>query len=100
MTMRPETMKALEVRVNSVMAERRKSHMQTLGAKNEFQNNNVQRNHRSSVASSIPAKEVFENGHINKAFVEEDIYGSGSRSSLPRQPRPGNAIGWGNTSRM
>nr|CAI5837000.1 unnamed protein product [Callosobruchus analis] len=56
MTMRPETMKALEVRVNSVMAERRKSHMQTLGAKNEFQNNNVQRNHRSSVASSIPAK--------------------------------------------
>ncbi|VEN59884.1 unnamed protein product [Callosobruchus maculatus] len=100
MTMRPETMKALEVRVNSVMAERRKSHMQTLGAKNEFQNNNVQRNHRSSVASSIPAKEVFENGHVNKAFVEEDIYGSGSRSSLPRQPRSGNTLGWGNTSRM
>ncbi|KAJ8974097.1 hypothetical protein NQ317_011616 [Molorchus minor] len=31
MTMRRETMKALEVRVNSVMAERRKSHMQTRG---------------------------------------------------------------------
>lgn len=101
MTMRPETMKALEVRVNSVMAERRKSHMQTLGAKNEFGNNNVNnitRNHRSSVASSIPAKDVFENGHMNKAFVEEEIYGS--RNSLPMHGRNSNS-GWlGSNSRM
>ncbi|KAJ8958903.1 hypothetical protein NQ318_019671 [Aromia moschata] len=97
MTMRRATMKALEVRVNSVMAERRKSHMQTLGAKNEFGNNNVvQRNHRNSVASSIPAKEVFENGHVNKAF-EEDPYGS--RNSLQMHPR--NNVTWkGTNSRM
>lgn len=90
-------MKALEVRVNSVMAERRKSHMQTLGAKNEFGNNNVaQRNHRNSVASSIPAKEVFENGHVNQAF-EEDTYGS--RTSLPLHAR-GNVTWKGSNSRM
>lgn len=34
--MRAETIRALEVRKNSVMAERRKSAMQTLGAKNEY----------------------------------------------------------------
>ena len=84
-------MKALEVRINSVMAERRKSHMQTLGAKNEFANNNGTRNHRNSTASSIPAKEIFENGQVNKAFVEDEIYGS-SRSSLPRNPR--NSVQW------
>lgn len=34
--MRRETIRALEVRKNSVMAERRKSQMQTLGANNEY----------------------------------------------------------------
>ncbi|XP_044753059.1 chitin synthase chs-2 isoform X2 [Coccinella septempunctata] len=99
LTMRRETMKALEVRVNSVMAERRKSHMQTLGAKNEFGNNNViQRNHRNSVASSIPAKDLFDNGHVNQAY-EEETYGS--RNSLPMHPR--NNVTWkstGSNSRM
>ncbi|RZC42525.1 chitin synthase 1, partial [Asbolus verrucosus] len=97
LTMRRETMKALEVRVNSVMAERRKSHMQTLGAKNEYGNNNVtSRNHRNSVASSIPAKDVFENGHVNNAF-EEDQYES--RNSLRMQQR--NNVTWkGSNSRM
>lgn len=94
MTMDRETMKALEVRVNSVMQERKKSHMQTLG----FTNNNVQRNHRSSVASSIPAKDVFENGHINKAFIQEEIYGS--RNSLPMQARSNNGSWMGSNSRM
>lgn len=36
MTMRRETIRALEVRKNSVMAEKRKSQMQTLGANNEY----------------------------------------------------------------
>lgn len=95
LTMRRETMKALEVRVNSVMAERRKSQMQTLGAKNEYGNNNVVRNHRNSTAS-IPAKEVFENGQVNKAF-EEDTYGS--RTSLPMHNR--NNVTWkASNSRM
>lgn len=91
-------MKALEVRVNSVMAERRKSHMQTLGAKNEYGNNNLAptRNHRNSVASSIPAKDVFENGQINKAF-EDDTYGS--RNSIQMHQR--NNVTWkGSNSRM
>lgn len=96
LTMRKETMKALEVRVNSVMAERRKSHMQTLGAKNEFGNNNVIRKHRNSTASSIPVQEVFENGHVNKAF-EGDNYGS--RTSLAAQQN--RNISWkGSNSRM
>lgn len=54
LTMRKETMKALEVRVNSVMAERRKSQMQTLGAKNEYGGNNnvgaARNNQRNSTA--------------------------------------------------
>lgn len=36
MTMRAETIRALEVRKNSVMAEKRKSQMQTLGASNDY----------------------------------------------------------------
>ena len=36
MSMRRETIRALEVRKNSVMAEKRKSAMQTLGQKNEY----------------------------------------------------------------
>lgn len=36
LTMRRETIRALEVRKNSVMAERRKSQMQTLGANNTY----------------------------------------------------------------
>lgn len=87
-------MKALEVRVNSVMQERKKSNMQTLG----FTNNNVQRNHRASVASSIPAKEVFENGQVNKAFVQEEVYGS--RNSLPMQPRSNTSSWMGSNSRI
>ncbi|XP_017770728.1 PREDICTED: uncharacterized protein LOC108558345 [Nicrophorus vespilloides] len=98
MTMGKETMKALEVRVNSVMAERRKSNMQTLGAKNDFHannNGNVTRNHRNSTAS-IPVKEVFENGQVNKAF-EEETYGS--RTSLPMHTR--NTVNWkGSLNRM
>lgn len=35
-TMRRETIKALETRRNSLMAEKRKSQMQTLGANNEY----------------------------------------------------------------
>lgn len=90
--MRRETMKALEVRINSVMAERRKSQMQTLGAKNEYGNNNGTRNKRNSTAS-IPVSEVFENGKVNQAF-EEEIYGS--RGSLPMQAR--GSVSWKSTN--
>lgn len=95
--MRQETMKALEVRVNSVMAERRKSHMQTLGAKNEFGNNNVLRNHRNSTAS-IPLKDVFENGQVNRAY-EDDEVASRASMSLPMHSRA-NGNWKANNSRM
>lgn len=51
MTMRRETIRALEVRKNSVMAERRKSQMQTLGANNEYgvAATNVIRKHSISI---------------------------------------------------
>jgi len=78
--MRQETIKALETRRNSVMAERKKSHMQTLGASHDMygiggtSSNSligvVNRNHRNSVAS-MSVKDVFENpslGQVNRAF--------------------------------
>ncbi|XP_025835834.1 chitin synthase chs-2-like isoform X2 [Agrilus planipennis] len=89
LTMGRETMKALEVRINSVMAERKKSQMQTLGAKNEYGNNNVLRSHRNSTAS-IPLQDVFENGHVNRAFEEDDS--SSKRTSLPMHTR--NNANW------
>ncbi|CAO1401711.1 unnamed protein product [Diamesa hyperborea] len=80
MTMRRETIRALEVRKNSVMAERRKSQMQTLGANNEYgvTTNIINNNHqvpnrpvRSSNAG-INVKEIFDtNGGPN-----HQIYGS------------------------
>lgn len=36
MTMRRETIRALEVRKNSIMAEKRKPAMLTLGSRNEY----------------------------------------------------------------
>ncbi|KAL7036514.1 hypothetical protein ACKWTF_008831 [Chironomus riparius] len=79
MTMRAETIRALEVRKNSVMAEKRKSQMQTLGANNEYgitgnHNNNLQlpsRPVRSSNAG-MSVKELFNaNGAANHT-----IYGA------------------------
>lgn len=66
--MRRETIRALEVRKNSIMAERNKSAMQTLGANNEYAvnpnvaNNNLGlpvRNTRTSNAG-ISVKDVFD----------------------------------------
>lgn len=72
--------------------------MQTLGAKNEYgSNNNMLRNQRNSTAS-IPVKEVFENGQVNKAFEDDQIYGS--RNSLPMQNRNGGVTWKNNTGRM
>lgn len=87
-------MKALEVRINSVMAERRKSQMQTLGAKNEFSTNNnvTHRNHRSSTAS-IPISDVFQNGQVNRAYEDDEL---SSRVSIAR-----SQANWkGSNSRM
>lgn len=72
LTLRKETIKALEVRRNSVMAERRKSQMKTLGANNGLSvgsNSNNSRGHRSSTAG------VFDRplgGQVNRAYDSED----------------------------
>nr|AOE23678.1 chitin synthase A [Phthorimaea operculella] len=95
MTLRRETLKALETRRNSVMAERRKSQMQTLGANNEYGvsgmlNNNpvVMPRHRTSTAN-ISVKDVFgdpNGGQVNRAY--ETSLGDDDDNSMRLQPRP------------
>nr|NP_001296068.1 uncharacterized LOC105380296 [Plutella xylostella]API61825.1 chitin synthase 1 [Plutella xylostella]API61826.1 chitin synthase 1 [Plutella xylostella]BAF47974.1 chitin synthase 1 [Plutella xylostella] len=95
MTLRRETLKALETRRNSVMAERRKSQMQTLGANNEYGvtgilNNNpaVMPRHRPSTAN-ISVKDVFaepNGGQVNRGY--ETTHGDeGDGNSIRLQPR-------------
>ncbi|KAI8045394.1 hypothetical protein M5D96_001574 [Drosophila gunungcola] len=88
LTMRAETIRALEVRKNSVMAERRKSAMQTLGAKNEYgittgapiNNNGALPNQRSGRVSNagISIKDVF---NVNGGAAEQ-IYGSNGGGTI------------------
>nr|AAL38051.2 chitin synthase [Manduca sexta] len=93
MTLRRETLKALETRRNSVMAERRKSQMQTLGANNEYGvtgmlNNNLGPRHRPSNAN-ISVKDVFaepNGGQINQAY-EASLGDDDDTNSMRLQPR-------------
>ncbi|KAL9891261.1 hyaluronan synthase-like protein kkv isoform 2-T2 [Glossina fuscipes fuscipes] len=118
LTMRAETIRALEVRKNSVMAERRKSAMQTLGAKNEYgittgttlNNNGGIPNHRSGRISIASAKDVF---NVN-GLPSEQIYGSNGggtinqgyehvneeddANSLRLTTRTPNHVTWGNNT--
>ncbi|CAB3373394.1 Hypothetical predicted protein [Cloeon dipterum] len=77
---REEALKALEIRRNSVLAERRKSQMKTLGASkapSEYGVTGAQAmaapRHRVSVASGVSLKEMFEppTGSVNHAYEEE-----------------------------
>ncbi|XP_073941848.1 hyaluronan synthase-like protein kkv isoform X4 [Choristoneura fumiferana] len=95
MTMRRETIKALETRRNSVMAERRKSNMQTLGANNEYgvagmiNNNLVAPRHRTSTAN-ISVKDVFaepNGGQVNRGY-ETTVGDEDDSNSIRLQPRP------------
>lgn len=94
MTLRRETLKALETRRNSVMAERRKSQMQTLGANNEYGvtgmlNNNVGApRHRTSNAN-ISVKDVFaepNGGQLNRGY-ETTLGDEDDVNSMRLQPR-------------
>ncbi|XP_061384873.1 chitin synthase chs-2 isoform X2 [Danaus plexippus] len=94
MTLRRETLKALEVRRNSVMAERRKSQMQTLGANNEYgvtgilNNNPVPPRHRTSTAN-ISVKDVFaepNGGMVNRGY-ETSLGDEDDSNSMRLQPR-------------
>ncbi|ETN60018.1 chitin synthase [Anopheles darlingi] len=113
MTMRRETIRALEVRKNSVMAERRKSQMQTLGANNEYgvtvapngTNNGPARPTRTSNAG-VSVKDIFNvnggpggdiygvTGQVNQAY--EPVIEDDDRNSLRLQPR--NQVTWSNGS--
>lgn len=65
MTMRRETIRALEVRKNSVMAERRKSQMQTLGANNEYGVTGVTNVRKILINQSpVESKKKFSNWQI------------------------------------
>ncbi|KAL0849268.1 hypothetical protein ABMA28_013597 [Loxostege sticticalis] len=94
MTLRRETLKALETRRNSVMAERRKSQMQTLGANNEYGvagllNNNLGvPRHRTSTAN-ISVKDVFaepNGGQVNRGY-ETSLGDDEDNNSMRLQPR-------------
>ncbi|XP_034230764.1 chitin synthase chs-2 isoform X3 [Thrips palmi] len=121
LTMRQETIKALETRRNSVMAERKKSHMQTLGAAHEYGVSAASaaalvgggtlvggtltgvpggsvlggvatRNHRNSVAS-MSVKDIFDTagGQINRAY-EASGYEAGGVISEDEMEVGGNAL--------
>ncbi|XP_047000975.1 chitin synthase chs-2 isoform X1 [Schistocerca americana] len=103
LTMRKETIKALEVRRNSVMAERRKSQMKTLGASNEYGltgNNNIvppPRSHRASSAS-MSVKDMFEvngGGQVNRAYDGLSEVNTDPRvSSVRIQSNGRNGVSW------
>ncbi|XP_055379222.1 chitin synthase chs-2 isoform X1 [Condylostylus longicornis] len=124
MTMRRETIRALEVRKNSVMAERRKSQMQTLGVKNEYGiatttantiSNGIipTRNTRTSNAG-LSIKDVFSpnggpgeiygttngsGGQVNQGY--EHVLDEEDRNSLrltPRNPNSSSQVSWSSSN--
>lgn len=120
LSMRRETIRALEHRKNSVMAEKRKSQMQTLGANNEYGvtgQPSMQRPTRPSLAGSVVnIKDVFDlngtsgsqiygsnggqiygtaaAGNLNQGY--EHVIDEDDRNSLRLTPR--NQVSWSNTN--
>ncbi|XP_015191639.1 PREDICTED: uncharacterized protein LOC107074595 isoform X2 [Polistes dominula] len=85
--------KALENRRSSLMAMRRKSQMQTLGANNKYgvAGNPHGIQGRPSRSSQISIKDVFEDhGHTNPAYEPDES----PRNSLRLQNRNQHATGW------
>lgn len=91
MAKRRETIKALENRRNTVLAERKKSQMQTLGANNDYGklNGAQPRNHRNS---TISVTDVFNPGLVNEAYIADEV---SERNSVALQPR---SISWNNNN--
>lgn len=113
--MRRETIRALEVRKNSVMAERRKSAMQTLGANNEYgittapviapPQNGVSARHPRISNAGINVKDVFDpsggpggiygtTGQMNQAY--EPVIDEDDGNSLRLTNR--NQVSWSNST--
>ncbi|XP_012526631.1 chitin synthase chs-2 [Monomorium pharaonis] len=99
MSTRREAFKAFEGRRNSIMAMRRKSQMQTLGANNIYgmAGNPLGIQGRPSRSSQISVKDVFEGhpaatsgGHVNAGYEGDDSPGN----SLRLQNLGGNQVTW------
>ncbi|KAL0119832.1 hypothetical protein PUN28_007929 [Cardiocondyla obscurior] len=98
MSTRREAFKAFEGRRNSIMAMRRKSQMQTLGANNIYgvAGNPLGIQGRPSRSSQISVKDVFEghsaatSGHVNAGYEDGDSPGN----SLRLQNLGGNQVTW------
>ncbi|XP_071565855.1 chitin synthase chs-2 [Temnothorax nylanderi] len=103
MSTRREAFKAFEGRRNSIMAMRRKSQMQTLGANNIYgvAGNPLGIQGRPSRSSQISVKDVFEGhpaatsalsaaGHVNAGYEGDDS----PRNSLRLQNLGGNQVTW------
>lgn len=88
-----EAFKAFEGRRNSIMAMRRKSQMQTLGANNIYgvAGNPLGIQARPSRSSQISVKDVFEGhaGHVNAGYEGEDSPGNSLRLQ-----NLGNQVTW------
>lgn len=72
----PDILAALEARRTTVVQERRKSTMRTLGANNEYAIANGTRNHRNS---QVSIGNIFGQGHDNASFIPDD---TSDRNSL------------------
>ncbi|XP_018343297.1 PREDICTED: uncharacterized protein LOC108749229 isoform X1 [Trachymyrmex septentrionalis] len=100
MSTRREAFKAFEGRRNSIMAMRRKSQMQTLGANNIYgvAGNPLGIQGRPSRSSQISVKDVFEGhpgatsgtGHVNAGYEGDDS----PVNSLRLQNLGGNQVTW------
>ncbi|KAK2724897.1 hypothetical protein QYM36_001381, partial [Artemia franciscana] len=89
LSMTRETIKALELRRNTVLGERKKSTMQTLGANNEFNKSKHGPRHRSSTALvDGTAERIFTpNGDTNNGYDESsDDDRMTTRSSVKLHP--------------
>lgn len=116
-SMRRETIRALEHRKNSVMAEKRKSQMQTLGANNDYgvTQPTLGRPARPSLAGSVVnIKDVFDinggagsqiygsnggqiygtTGALNQGY--EHVIEDDERNSIRLTPR--NQVSWSNSN--
>lgn len=78
--MRRETIKALEVRRNTVMGEARKrSTMQTLGANNEFNRNKARHRTKATVVGNTVERIYSLNAQLNQ------VVGTGNGAANPNE---------------
>ncbi|XP_063242061.1 chitin synthase chs-2 isoform X2 [Bacillus rossius redtenbacheri] len=99
LTLRKETIKALEVRRNSVMAERRKSQMKTLGASNvpaalpAGNGNGAVVPPHSKRSSTAGLFDRLGAGHVNHSFESDDDPGA-TVNSIRLQNMTRNNVSW------